>query len=47
MNATAMMSVLLVVMVVLYAGITTALSRAVRRPISQIAEAAENLRQGT
>ena len=45
-NATAMMSVLLVVMVVLYAGITTALSRAVRRPISQIAEAAEKLAAG-
>ena len=45
-NATAMMSILLVVMVVLYAGITTALSRAVRRPISQIAEAAEKLAAG-
>ena len=45
-NATAMMSLLLVVMVVLYAGITTALSRAVRRPISQIAEAAEKLAAG-
>ncbi|MBT9776606.1 HAMP domain-containing protein [Clostridium sp. MCC353] len=45
-NATMMLIVLLVVMVVLCMGITTALSRAICSPISQITEAAKKLAAG-
>ena len=45
-NATVMLIVLLVVMVVLCMGVTTVLSRAVSRPISQLTDAAKKLAAG-
>ena len=45
-NATVMLIVLLVVMVVLCMGVTTVLSRAVSRPISQLTDAAKQLAAG-
>ena len=45
-NATVMLIVLLVVMVVLCMGVTTVLSRAVSRPISQLTDAANKLAAG-
>lgn len=45
-NATVMLIVLLVVMVVLCIGVTTVLSRAVSRPISQLTDAAKKLAAG-
>ena len=45
-NATVMLIVLLVVMVVLCMGVTTVLSRAVSRPMSQLTDAAKKLAAG-